>query len=34
MFPKACFGVLRLTWIRSLALVYASLVKGGRRNAA
>jgi hypothetical protein len=30
---KTCFGVLLLIWIRSLALVYASLVKGPHRNA-
>ena len=34
VFLKTSFGVLLLTWVRSLALVYVSLVKGPHRNAA
>ena len=31
---KTSFGILLLTWLRGLALVHASLVKGPHRNAA
>jgi hypothetical protein len=34
IFLKTCFGVLLLTWVKGLVLVYASFVKGPHRSVA